>query len=114
MKGLFVILLTAMLLLNPLLLLAKPKTFLQSIQTELQDKIEQTEKRKFDPKTQSLLNDGEWILKVNEDYLRGVVTVFDACDAIPAEPPEKSFWESREFGFILGVALIFIVKVTVD
>jgi hypothetical protein len=73
------------------------------------------EDRVFDPQIYIYNNDPSgWCATVNNDYLRGVVTVFEAADLIPAKTPKIPFYESKEFGFVVGVlstaVLIYLIK----
>ena len=58
-------------------------------------------------------NDGVWIAKVNADYLRGVVTVFEAADNIPYAPEKIPLWETRDFGFIIGVVVTVLISLSI-
>jgi len=114
MKMLSAILLTGMLMLLTTLSFAKPETFLQSIQNKLQQQIKISEGRDFTPLLEDIDGDALWAARVNLDYLRGVVTVFEAANAIPAELPGQPFWESRTFGVALGVVVTLLLNFAVQ
>lgn len=116
MKKLYAILLMIMLVLQPVLSVAKPKTFLSKIKSDLKEQILINENRTFSPEIYiwDESNKIGWCGMVNNDYLRGVVTVFEAADLIPAKSPEIPFYETKEFGFIIGVlstaVLVYLIK----
>lgn len=109
------IVLIVTLMLQPILSIAKPESFLSAIQEKLEEQILSIEDRVFDPQIYIYNNDPSgWCATVNNDYLRGVVTVFEAADLIPAKAPKIPFYESKEFGFVVGVlstaVLIYLIK----
>jgi len=111
MRTLSVILLSAMLLLPYATFAGKPESFLNKIQKELKAEILEKEDRKFSPEIYVYGTDtpGDWCAVVNDDYLRGVVCIFEAADMLPAITPAPPWYESREFGFIAGVLTSAII-----
>ena len=116
MKTLSIPLLSAMLLLPCVIYAGKPPSFLDKIKTDLADEISKKENRKFDPRIHVYGTDypGDWSAVVNDDYLRGVVTVFEAADLLPSVEPPTPWYETRETGFIIGVLtsalIVFLLK----